>query len=103
MHATAAAPSFIAACKLPADLSLAFKAPASVAAVGSFAQRTMVKPSTVVDVAVEIPADTFHPKDQLNYRYIGKRALYLAHLAQQLSSSGTFKQVGGRSCVCWSD
>jgi hypothetical protein len=35
-----------------------------------------------VDLAVEVPAATFAPKDHLNYRYFNKRNAYLAHLAE---------------------
>uniref|UniRef100_H3CDV3 Nucleolar protein 6 n=1 Tax=Tetraodon nigroviridis TaxID=99883 RepID=H3CDV3_TETNG len=60
--------------------------PASVDLIGSYPLGTCTKPRVVVDLAVTIPADVLHSKDFLNQRY-RKRALYLAGLAQYLSSS----------------
>ncbi|KAJ8380561.1 hypothetical protein SKAU_G00013390 [Synaphobranchus kaupii] len=61
--------------------------PASVSLVGSYPLGTCTKPRVSVDMAVTIPAGILHPKDALNQRYPRKRALYLAGLAQHLSSS----------------
>uniref|UniRef100_A0A667YY51 Nucleolar protein 6 n=1 Tax=Myripristis murdjan TaxID=586833 RepID=A0A667YY51_9TELE len=61
--------------------------PASVNLIGSYPLGTCIKPSIMVDLAVTIPADVLHPKDVLNQRYPRKRALYLAGLAQHLTSS----------------
>ncbi|KAA8592916.1 hypothetical protein FQN60_018371 [Etheostoma spectabile] len=61
--------------------------PASVDLIGSYPLGTCTKPRVMVDLAVTIPADVLHPKDVVNQRYPRKRALYLAGLAQCLSSS----------------
>ncbi|XP_035234780.1 nucleolar protein 6 [Anguilla anguilla] len=61
--------------------------PASVSLIGSYPLGTCTKPRVSVDLAVTIPAGVLHPKDALNQRYPRKRALYLAGLAQHLSSS----------------
>uniref|UniRef100_A0A3Q3VZY5 Nucleolar protein 6 n=1 Tax=Mola mola TaxID=94237 RepID=A0A3Q3VZY5_MOLML len=61
--------------------------PASVDLIGSYPLGTCTKPRVMVDLAVTIPADVLHPKDMLNQRYPRKRALYLAGLAQYLSTS----------------
>ncbi|XP_061117793.1 nucleolar protein 6 isoform X2 [Conger conger] len=61
--------------------------PAEVSLVGSYPLGTCTKPRVSVDLAVTIPAGVLHPKDALNQRYPRKRALYLAGLAQHLSSS----------------
>ncbi|XP_070820091.1 nucleolar protein 6 [Chaetodon trifascialis] len=61
--------------------------PASVDLIGSYPLGTCTKPCVMVDLAVTIPADVLHPKDVLNQRYPRKRALYLAGLAQYLTSS----------------
>ncbi|XP_058491620.1 nucleolar protein 6 [Solea solea] len=60
--------------------------PASVDLIGSYPLGTCTKPRIMVDLAVTIPADVLHPKDVLNQRYPRKRALYLAGLAQYLTS-----------------
>lgn len=84
---------FLAACRLPSDFSLAFSPPTAVTLVGSFALRTLARPSAVVDVAVEVPRGCLHPKDHVNYRYLGKRALFVAHLAKALTKAGLYKQA----------
>uniref|UniRef100_A0A3B3HT41 Nucleolar protein 6 n=1 Tax=Oryzias latipes TaxID=8090 RepID=A0A3B3HT41_ORYLA len=61
--------------------------PASINVIGSYPLGTCIKPHIKVDLAVTIPADVLQPKDFLNQRYPRKRALYLAGLAQHLSSS----------------
>ncbi|XP_047448023.1 nucleolar protein 6 [Mugil cephalus] len=61
--------------------------PASVDLIGSYPLGTCTKPNIMVDLAVTIPAAVLHPKDVLNQRYPRKRALYLAGLAQYLTSS----------------
>ncbi|XP_023257306.1 nucleolar protein 6 [Seriola lalandi dorsalis] len=61
--------------------------PASVDLIGSYPLGTCTKPRIMVDLAVTIPADVLHPKDVVNQRYPRKRALYLAGLAQYLTSS----------------
>uniref|UniRef100_A0AAQ5X9U2 Nucleolar protein 6 n=1 Tax=Amphiprion ocellaris TaxID=80972 RepID=A0AAQ5X9U2_AMPOC len=61
--------------------------PASIDLIGSYPLGTCTKPHVMVDLAVTIPADVLHPKDVVNQRYPRKRALYLAGLAQYLTSS----------------
>lgn len=61
--------------------------PASVDLIGSYPLGTCTKPNVLVDLAVTIPANVLHPKDVMNQRYPRKRALYLAGLAQHLTSS----------------
>ncbi|XP_071756499.2 nucleolar protein 6 [Centroberyx gerrardi] len=71
--------------------------PASVNLIGSFPLGTCTKPRITVDLAVTIPADVLHPKDVLNQRYPRKRALYLAGLAQHLTSSS---EIGAMRYSC---
>uniref|UniRef100_A0AAX7TI89 Nucleolar protein 6 n=1 Tax=Astatotilapia calliptera TaxID=8154 RepID=A0AAX7TI89_ASTCA len=61
--------------------------PSSIDLIGSYPLGTCTKPNVMVDLAVTIPNDVLHPKDVLNQRYPRKRALYLAGLAQHLTSS----------------
>ncbi|XP_034548589.1 nucleolar protein 6 [Notolabrus celidotus] len=61
--------------------------PASIDLIGSYPLGTCTKPRIVVDLAVTIPTEILHPKDVTNQRYPRKRALYLAGLAQHLTSS----------------
>ncbi|KAK0147285.1 Nucleolar protein 6 [Merluccius polli] len=71
--------------------------PASVDLVGSYPLGTCVKPRVTVDLAVTIPAEVLQVKDDMNQRYPRKRALYLAGLAQHLSSS---PEVGSMRYSC---
>ncbi|KAF7687312.1 hypothetical protein HF521_014540 [Silurus meridionalis] len=61
--------------------------PHSVDLIGSYPLGTCIKPRVSVDLATTIPASILHPMDFLNQRYSRKRALYLAGLAQHLSTS----------------
>ncbi|KAM4616374.1 nucleolar protein 6 [Polymixia lowei] len=61
--------------------------PTSVNLIGSYPLGTCTKPRITVDLAVTIPADVLQFKDALNQRYPRKRALYLAGLAQHLTTS----------------
>jgi U3 small nucleolar RNA-associated protein 22 len=67
-------------------VTLEFASPAAVDVVGSYLLRTIVKPSMNIDIAVEMPASCFHPKDFMNHKYFDKRALYVGHMAQQLNA-----------------
>ncbi|CAG5125475.1 unnamed protein product [Candidula unifasciata] len=61
-----------------------FLPPVNVRLSGSFVLDTAVKPDVVADVVMEIPKESFNPKDYLNQRYTRKRALYLAAVASKL-------------------
>jgi hypothetical protein len=63
---------------------LAFRPPSRCQVVGSFGLRAAVRPSHCADLALLMPAACFDNKDQLNHRYLAKRALYLAHVAAAL-------------------
>ncbi|XP_067887760.1 nucleolar protein 6 [Heterodontus francisci] len=67
-----------------------FLPPASVKVVGSYLLGTCIKPEINVDVAVTMPAEILQAKDNLNQRYLRKRALYLAHIAYHLSKNKLF-------------
>ncbi|KAM9858055.1 nucleolar protein 6 [Aulostomus maculatus] len=71
--------------------------PASVDVIGSYPLGTCIKPRIMLDLAVTIPAEILHPKDFLNQRYPRKRALYLAGLAQYLTTSS---DIGTMSFSC---
>ena len=73
--------------------TLQFEPPARVDLVGSYLPRTVTKPALGVDLAIQMPASCFHPKDFLNYRYADKRALYLSHLAQHLAQDPQFGEM----------
>ena len=72
---------------------LRFSAPARVYPVGSWAARTMARPGTMVDIALEIPRACLDEKDQLNGRYFARRAQYLAHVAAALRKKAAFKRL----------
>uniref|UniRef100_UPI00398EAFAB nucleolar protein 6 n=1 Tax=Pristiophorus japonicus TaxID=55135 RepID=UPI00398EAFAB len=67
-----------------------FLPPVSVKVIGSYLLGTCIKPEINVDVAVTMPAEILQAKDNLNQRYLRKRALYLAHVASHLSKNELF-------------
>lgn len=69
-----------------------FVPPTNFAIVGGFLLSLMVEPASI-DLAVEIPAQVFGNKDELNYKYFFKRALYLAVLAQNLRTLPLLKEA----------
>lgn len=89
-NASAAAHEYLERLGLPTDVELSFQPPSQVAVVGSYATRAVARPDTIVDVAVEMPAGCFQPRDHLGHRYHAKRALYLTTLAQRLSREPSF-------------
>jgi len=58
-----------------------FHSPNEVKIIGSFLLKTLIKTNTVIDIAVEIPAQCLQPRDVLNFRYHFKRATYLSWIA----------------------
>ncbi|KAE9041263.1 Nucleolar protein 6 [Phytophthora rubi] len=76
------------------EIVLPFQRPSRLDVVGSYILQTMAYASQksaeygvlTVDLAVEIPAACFLPKDFGNYRYQDKRNLYLGVLVSELQS-----------------
>ncbi|TMW64746.1 hypothetical protein Poli38472_011626 [Pythium oligandrum] len=85
------------------EIVLPFQKPSRLDIVGSFILKNMAFARKsqhseygvfTVDLAVEIPADCFLPKDLANYRYFDKRNLYLGVLVAELQShSKLFNKV----------
>ncbi|XP_075042504.1 nucleolar protein 6 isoform X2 [Mixophyes fleayi] len=70
-----------------------FLPPSSVKVVGSYLLGTCIKPDINVDVAVTMPREILQDKDNLNQRYLRKRALYLVHIAHHMAKSEIFGSV----------
>ncbi|KAM4706920.1 nucleolar protein 6 isoform 2-T2 [Discoglossus pictus] len=70
-----------------------FLRPSSVRVVGSYLLGTCIKPEINVDVALTMPQGILQAKDNLNQRYLRKRALYLAHIAGHLAQNELFGSV----------
>ncbi|XP_018427080.1 PREDICTED: nucleolar protein 6-like, partial [Nanorana parkeri] len=70
-----------------------FCPPTSIKVVGSYLLGTCIKPEINVDLAVTMPQEVLQEKDNLNQRYLRKRALYLAHMARHLSRTKIFGSV----------
>ncbi|XP_063814035.1 nucleolar protein 6 isoform X2 [Pseudophryne corroboree] len=70
-----------------------FLPPSSIKVVGSYLLGTCIKPEINVDVAVTMPREILQEKDNLNQRYLRKRALYLTHIASHLAKSEIFGSV----------
>ncbi|DBA04390.1 TPA: hypothetical protein N0F65_009986 [Lagenidium giganteum] len=85
------------------EIVLPFKKPSRMDVIGSFILKNMAfarKSASseygvfTVDIAVEMPAECFLPKDFMNYRYFDKRNLYLGVLAAEMQShSQVFDKV----------
>ena len=54
--------------------------------MGSYLLKTVAKGKTAqnVDVAIQIPDEILSDRDHINYRYLYKRAFYLAVIASEL-------------------
>ncbi|XP_075696499.1 nucleolar protein 6 isoform X2 [Rhinoderma darwinii] len=70
-----------------------FLPPSSIKVVGSYLLGTCIKPEINVDVAVTMPQEILQAKDNLNQRYLRKRALYLAYIAAKLAYRKIFSSV----------
>ncbi|XP_063309894.1 nucleolar protein 6 [Pelobates fuscus] len=70
-----------------------FLPPTSIKVVGSYLLGTCIKPEINVDVALTMPREILQEKDNLNQRYLRKRALYLAHIAGHLAGNELFGSV----------
>ncbi|XP_076620123.1 nucleolar protein 6 Mat89Ba [Colletes latitarsis] len=62
-----------------------FLKPSNIVVIGSYAFDATVGPNITVDVMIEMPAKMFHNRDYQNYRYIKKKAMYLAYLASNMT------------------
>ncbi|XP_078047957.1 nucleolar protein 6 Mat89Ba [Augochlora pura] len=62
-----------------------FLKPSKIAVIGSYAYNAIVGPNITVDVMIEMPAKMFRKLDYQNYRYIKKKAIYLAYIANNIT------------------
>ncbi|XP_058808859.1 nucleolar protein 6 [Phymastichus coffea] len=73
--------------KLPNDCVGIFKyiPPSSIIVGGSYSSDTIIGPNISIDIFVEMPENMFSKIDSKNYRYIRKKAVYLAFLASKIN------------------
>ncbi|PFH31750.1 hypothetical protein BESB_022420 [Besnoitia besnoiti] len=64
-----------------------FEAPTDVKVVGGFPLGLMSSFDKNIEVAVEMPAHMFQPKDYLNYRYLTKRSAYVEQMYRHVCAS----------------
>ncbi|KOC59379.1 Nucleolar protein 6, partial [Habropoda laboriosa] len=62
-----------------------FLKPSYVAIIGSYVYDTAISPNITVDVMIEMPAKMFQNQDHKNYRYMKKKAIYLAYIASNIT------------------
>lgn len=62
-----------------------FLKPSNIAVIGSYAFDATVGPNITVDVMIEMPTKMFQNIDYQNYRYIKKKAMYLACIASNIT------------------
>ncbi|GAB5361505.1 hypothetical protein AAMO2058_000718800 [Amorphochlora amoebiformis] len=67
-------------------LTFTVKPPAKVTVVGSYLLRTIAKPVTNVDLALEMPKDSIINKDYLSFKYLTKRAAYVERVVKYLKN-----------------
>lgn len=65
-----------------------FRPPMRVFQIGEASLGLATLPSPEAEVAVEMPAELLRDKDYLDHRFFAKRACYLAHMGEKLTSSG---------------
>lgn len=63
-----------------------FRAPVTVEVVGSYKNRTMVRPLQTIDMAMVIAPACFSEKEFKSFRYFDRRTAYCGELAKQLSA-----------------
>lgn len=66
--------------------SFQYLPPVSVNVVGGFSLKTAIRQpeGNVIDMIAVIPKDLIESKDHLNYRYLHKRAFYIAYMIREL-------------------
>lgn len=62
-----------------------FFTPSNITVIGSYTFDAAVGPNAVVDIMIEMPAKIFQKQDYQNYRYMQKKAIYLAYVASNIS------------------
>ncbi|KAI6661094.1 Nucleolar protein 6 [Oopsacas minuta] len=62
-----------------------YSAPSSIKLIGSYILQLQVKPKSNIDLAIELPLECYTRRDYLDYRWALKNALYLSHLATQIT------------------
>jgi U3 small nucleolar RNA-associated protein 22 len=87
-HPTVRIPFPTSAALPSAQLRYGFSPPTRVELIGSFSLHTDIRhdQNSCIDLSVTMPAHLFEERDFLDYRYIHKRAYYLARLAGGLEA-----------------
>ena len=73
--------------KLPNDCvgSMKFMPPSRILVGGSYSLDTILNAESSIDIFVEMPENLFHKIDSKNYRYMRKKAIYLAIIAANVN------------------
>lgn len=73
--------------KLPNDCVGTFKysSPSRIVVGGSYSLDTIIGPNAVIDILVEMPKNLFSAIDCKNYRYMRKKAIYLAYIGNSIN------------------
>uniref|UniRef100_UPI00358F8AAB nucleolar protein 6 n=1 Tax=Myxine glutinosa TaxID=7769 RepID=UPI00358F8AAB len=69
---------------LPSGVRMSLGPPAEVKIVGSYATSEVIRPDICIDLMLTMPKGSLQERDDLNQRYLRKRAVYLAFLAAHL-------------------
>ncbi|XP_061927318.1 nucleolar protein 6 isoform X2 [Apis cerana] len=88
--------------KVPEETKGMFKflKPSDIAIIGSYMFDAAISPNITVDIMIEMPAKMFQKQDYQNYRYMKKKAIYLAFIAfnitDDIAKSKTFMNDNSR-------
>lgn len=72
-----------------------FIKPSKISVIGSYAYETNINTNTIIDIAIEMPVNSFQKGDYQNFRFLRKQRLYLAYIASRINE----KIVGRKSYI----
>ncbi|XP_034171311.2 nucleolar protein 6 Mat89Ba [Osmia lignaria lignaria] len=73
---------------VPEDTKGTFKflKPSDITVIGSYVIDAAISPNITIDLTVQMPSKMFQKQDYQNYRYLKKKAIYLACIASNITS-----------------
>ncbi|XP_043670065.1 nucleolar protein 6 [Vespula pensylvanica] len=71
---------------VPVDIKGTFKflKPLTINIIGSYSFDCTIGPNAAVDIMIQMPDDLFQKHDYQNYRYLRKKAIYLAYITSNI-------------------
>lgn len=80
---------------VPEDVRATFKflKPLTINIIGSYSFDCIIGPDTAVDVMIQMPDNLFQKHDYQNYRYLRKKAIYLAYITSNIGDDLADKKL----------